>query len=130
MRDGGMEFGSHTHTHPILSRLEPAQLEAELTESRRILERELGRPCEVISYPVGMGEAVDGDVATAARRAGYRLGCTYETGTNALPKQEVFDMRRQHVERYVTREHFKMLLASSARLKKGGSAAPSLILNG
>lgn len=111
MQDGGMEFGSHTHTHPILSRLEPAQLESELTDSRRILERELGRRCEVISYPVGMGEAVDGEVSAAAMRAGYRLGCTYETGTNALPKQAVFDMRRQHVERYVSREHFKMLLA-------------------
>lgn len=111
MQAGGMEFGSHTHTHPILSRLEPAQLEYELAESRRILEKELGKSCQVISYPVGMGEAVDGAVSQAALKAGYRLGCTYETGANDIPQRGTFDMRRQHVERYVTQEHFKLLLA-------------------
>ena len=111
MQAGGMEFGSHTHTHPILSRLTPTQLDHELTESRRIIEKELGRSCQVISYPVGMGEAVDGAVSQAALKAGYRLGCTYETGSNDIPSRGSFDMRRQHVERYVSQEHFKMLLA-------------------
>jgi peptidoglycan/xylan/chitin deacetylase (PgdA/CDA1 family) len=111
MQQGGMEFGSHTHTHPILSRLTPPQLEHELAESRRILEKELGRPCEVISYPVGMGEAVSDSVEDAAVRAGYRMGCTYETGANEIPQHATFDMRRQHVERYTSQAHFKALLA-------------------
>jgi peptidoglycan/xylan/chitin deacetylase (PgdA/CDA1 family) len=65
----GWEIGSHTRTHPRLTTLDDARLAAELSESRRDCERELGRACTSIAYPYG---DVDARVVAAAARAGYR----------------------------------------------------------
>jgi peptidoglycan/xylan/chitin deacetylase (PgdA/CDA1 family) len=64
----GWEVGSHTATHPHLTRLSDAELERELAGSREAMTEALGR-CDVIAYPYG---DVDRRVVEATRRAGYR----------------------------------------------------------
>jgi peptidoglycan/xylan/chitin deacetylase (PgdA/CDA1 family) len=44
-------IGSHSMTHPILTTLSTAQIEAELRDSRRMIEAKLGRPADFFSYP-------------------------------------------------------------------------------
>jgi peptidoglycan/xylan/chitin deacetylase (PgdA/CDA1 family) len=68
----GWEIGSHTCSHPFLSRLGEAELERELGESRRRLEQELHRPCRSLAYPYG---DYDERVARAAEAAGYETAC-------------------------------------------------------
>jgi peptidoglycan/xylan/chitin deacetylase (PgdA/CDA1 family) len=68
LADRGVEIGSHTVTHPHLTRLAEADLDRELGESRARLEDELGRPCNLLAYPYGEN---DDRVREAARRAGY-----------------------------------------------------------
>ncbi|HXS72802.1 MAG TPA: polysaccharide deacetylase family protein [Rhodanobacteraceae bacterium] len=46
-------IGSHTATHPILSRLPRQALHAELVDSRRALEQRLGRSVDLFCYPNG-----------------------------------------------------------------------------
>lgn len=70
--DAGWEVGSHTCSHPFLSRLDQAELERELGESRRRVEQELGRPCRSLAYPYGDH---DERVVRAAAAAGYQAGC-------------------------------------------------------
>lgn len=65
----GWEIGSHTCSHPRLSRLGDEDLAAELERSRAICSAELGRDCDVIAYPYGDH---DDRVVAAAERAGYR----------------------------------------------------------
>ena len=69
----GWEIGSHTRSHPHLTELEDATLEAELRESRAECERRLGRPCTTLAYPYG---DYDARVAAAAGRAGYEAAGT------------------------------------------------------
>jgi peptidoglycan/xylan/chitin deacetylase (PgdA/CDA1 family) len=64
----GWEIGSHTATHPHLTRLGDAELDRELSVSRAVIEERLGRPCPTLAYPYG---DVDERVVAAARRAGY-----------------------------------------------------------
>ncbi|HEY3185716.1 MAG TPA: polysaccharide deacetylase family protein [Gaiellaceae bacterium] len=64
----GWEIGSHTCTHPRLTRLDDDALAIELRESRASCERALGRPCDSLAYPFG---DFDARVAAAAGRAGY-----------------------------------------------------------
>jgi peptidoglycan/xylan/chitin deacetylase (PgdA/CDA1 family) len=64
----GWEIGSHTQSHPRLTRLGDDALACELRESREACERALGRPCRSLAYPFG---DFDGRVAEAAARAGY-----------------------------------------------------------
>ena len=77
LQDGGWEVGSHTCTHPHLTRLGDAELADELRRSRAVCEQELGTPCLSIAYPYS---DVDARVAAAAGAAGYRLGATLPVG--------------------------------------------------
>lgn len=65
-----VRFGSHTATHPRLSRLDPAQRQEELRESRARLEAMFGGPIDTLAFPYG-----DHDDATVedAGAAGYRF---------------------------------------------------------
>lgn len=66
-----IEVGSHTCSHPILSRCSGDELEEELVESKTTIERELG--CEVTSfcYPNGQPGDYDARVVAAVQAAGY-----------------------------------------------------------
>jgi peptidoglycan/xylan/chitin deacetylase (PgdA/CDA1 family) len=64
----GVEIGSHTVSHPRLTALTDAELDRELTESKRRIEEEVGRPCRFLAYPYGDN---DGRVRRAAKAAGY-----------------------------------------------------------
>jgi peptidoglycan/xylan/chitin deacetylase (PgdA/CDA1 family) len=46
-------FGSHTHTHAILTPLSEEELNFEVTESRRLIEKQLRTKCQFFSYPNG-----------------------------------------------------------------------------
>jgi peptidoglycan/xylan/chitin deacetylase (PgdA/CDA1 family) len=46
-------IGSHTLTHPILTTLSEREAEVEICESRRLIEKRLGRACEFFCYPNG-----------------------------------------------------------------------------
>ncbi len=46
-------LGAHTVNHPDLTRLEPAECERELRESRDQIEQRLGRPAPWLAYPYG-----------------------------------------------------------------------------
>lgn len=106
----GIEFGSHTVTHPILANLTDDDLRFELVKSRRDIETQTGKPVHAISYPVGGRTAFNDRVREAAHRAGYRLGISYIPGTNPLRKLDRFGLRRQHVERYTDRSYFAAML--------------------
>ena len=68
LAERGVEIGSHTVTHPHLTRLTDSDLRRELEDSRARIEDELGRPCPLLAYPYGEN---DDRVRAAARRAGY-----------------------------------------------------------
>jgi peptidoglycan/xylan/chitin deacetylase (PgdA/CDA1 family) len=106
----GIELGSHTVSHPCLSRLEPHDLEHELTASKARLEEHVGAPVVALAYPFGGRSAFDDGVIAAARRSGYRVATTYIPGINSVSAAERFMLRRQHVERDTTRAYFEGLV--------------------
>lgn len=78
----GMTVGSHTHSHALLSSLDAADVRAEMSRSKEIIERETKRPCEHFCCPWGQPEISykpdrDPDLA---RRAGYRSFVTTVRG--------------------------------------------------
>ena len=111
MHAGGIEFGSHTVTHPILSRLDDGALRRELEDSRREIAEQVGAPCDLLAYPVGGESAYDERTVSTARACGYRLGLTYVSGVNPWPLADPYRVRRLHVERYTTRERVAAMLA-------------------
>jgi len=53
MAAAGIDFVSHTVSHPSLASLTPQSARAELADSRRALEEGLGRPVQFFVYPYG-----------------------------------------------------------------------------
>ena len=74
--DFGVEVGSHTCSHGIVTRFTPEAMTEEIAASKRLLEQATGRPCVQFSYPNGS----PGDFNAASRErviaAGYRCAVT------------------------------------------------------
>jgi hypothetical protein len=92
MQQVGISFGSHTLTHPAVSRLEPLALERELCQSKAILEEQLGVAVKDFAYPFGK-PADYGNTIPAVARAGYRTASTTNWGINT-PGANLHELRR------------------------------------
>jgi peptidoglycan/xylan/chitin deacetylase (PgdA/CDA1 family) len=79
----GFAIASHTVTHPILSRVEAGELDAELAGSKARIEQELGQECPFFVYPNGGAEDVTAQVVEAVRRAGYQVAFTLREQVNS-----------------------------------------------
>lgn len=80
LAEHGWEIGSHTRTHPRLTRLGDRALADEFESSRADCERALGVECRSIAYPYG---DVNEHVAAAARAAGYSTGACMSSNLRA-----------------------------------------------
>jgi peptidoglycan/xylan/chitin deacetylase (PgdA/CDA1 family) len=109
MSAGGIEFGSHTVNHPVLSQMDDVSVRSELFDSKRRIEEIVGKPVQVLSYPVGGSEAFDLRIRKIAMEAGYRLGVGYASGGNQLGRCDTFALRRIRVERYVPISLFRAM---------------------
>jgi len=99
MQAGGMEIGSHSVTHPILSQVDDDQLRHEVTESKATLEAQLGRPVDVFSYPVGGTASINDAVTACVEEAGYRVAVTYINGVTPLDRPlDRFRIKRLRVD--------------------------------
>jgi peptidoglycan/xylan/chitin deacetylase (PgdA/CDA1 family) len=109
MAEQGIEFGSHTVTHPNLLHVSDDDLQWELTQSKERLESELQKPIEAVAYPIGTTESYDARVVQAVHRAGFSLGVSYRTGANWSAQLDRFELRRQGVGLHVTQPYFHAL---------------------
>lgn len=76
MHHNGIEIGSHTMSHPILSRIGSGRLQEEIGTSRAILEEKLRAPIRTFCYPNGQPGDINDEVVSTVRDAGY-VGAPY-----------------------------------------------------
>ena len=86
----GHLIGSHTLSHPRLTRLPPAAAREEIAASKKKLEDLFGVPIELFCYPYGDWNE---SVSEAVQAAGYRAACTTEFGLNH-PRTSPFALKR------------------------------------
>jgi peptidoglycan/xylan/chitin deacetylase (PgdA/CDA1 family) len=96
MHRGGISFGSHTVTHPVLSRISPDRVQREVVESRREIERRLGTPITMFAYPNGRQGDFDETTKRLLKDAGYECALTTVFGSNSPPncRWDRFELRR------------------------------------
>lgn len=107
--DMGVEIGSHTLSHRLLTEIPQGEVPAELIESKKRLDDILGHPIEAISYPLGYHNDL---VLRTWREAGYRLGRTtkaFQTGMSFEPALmpitvEFFRRSRVAIARHAARD--------------------------
>jgi len=110
MHAAGVEFGSHTVRHALLAHLGGDDLWRELYDSRLEIERRLQSQVVSLAYPVGRTYAYSTAVMAAAGKAGYRVACSYNPGCNWMGALDPFELRRQGVEHWTTRQRFRATL--------------------
>ncbi len=75
--------GAHTHSHPILTRIEPAAAERDIAEGRRILQGIVGEAVDLFAYPNGKpGEDYDGRHVQMIRAMGFSSAVTTSPGVH------------------------------------------------
>ena len=111
----GVDFGAHTKTHPILSRIKDHAVQQEEIESSKIrVEQELGRPVRHFCYPNGSRSDFDDQTLDIIRRLGFLSAATTERGLN-FPGSELHLIRRLGVEPNLPTNYFKELLAGARK---------------
>ena len=106
----GCEIGSHSISHPILSQVSSKQLVNEINDSKKIIEKEIGKEVLSIAYPVGGLSACNDEVIRLVRDSGYKFGCTYIPGDNDLNGLNKYKLKRAHIETYTTNNYFKSIM--------------------
>jgi peptidoglycan/xylan/chitin deacetylase (PgdA/CDA1 family) len=86
----GQGIGSHTQTHPHLTRLPPSQAREEISASKKELEDQFGVPVRHFCYPYGDWNESIRDMVI---EAGYQTACTTITGINTKG-EDVFALKR------------------------------------
>lgn len=109
MATAGIEFGSHTVTHPNLTRLPPEDLDRELVQSKKKLEEKLQRPISSLAYPIGTSSAFNPRVIDATAKHGFKLGVTYVSGANPLHNLNRFELHRHGIGLSMTIPYFRAL---------------------
>jgi peptidoglycan/xylan/chitin deacetylase (PgdA/CDA1 family) len=79
-KEGLVEVGSHTVTHPVLSTLSAETQSSEIEQSKADLEEMLGRPVTSFAYPFGTRSDYSQETVAAIRRAGYHRACSNFAG--------------------------------------------------
>jgi peptidoglycan/xylan/chitin deacetylase (PgdA/CDA1 family) len=90
---GRIEVGSHSATHPWLSRIPLEQARVELKDSKAQLEDVIGRPVEHFAYPFGN---YNDAVRSAVAEAGYSAACSTRWGKRHT-EADLFALRRVEV---------------------------------
>lgn len=109
MARAGIDFGSHTVTHPNLTQLTDQELEWELAESKRVLEARLQNAVDTLAYPIGTTSAFDARVIAATAQQGFKLGVTYVSGGNPLHSLRRYELRRHNISLGTTPRYFRVM---------------------
>ncbi|WP_284615889.1 polysaccharide deacetylase family protein [Aquabacterium humicola] len=114
LRDGGMQIGGHTVTHPILARIPPAQARAEILDGKAQVEALLQQPVTLFAYPNGVpGRDFGPEHVAMLRDSGFDAAVTTAAGSAdrhadrfQLPRFTPWDK---------TRQRFRLRLAMNLR---------------
>lgn len=98
MAGSGIEFGSHTEDHAILTSLPEEARAAEIVRSKEEIERRLERPCRLFAYPNGTPADFDERDKANLKAAGYLCALTQVPGFNGSG-MDLFELRRVNIGR-------------------------------
>ena len=79
MASQGIDFGSHTVSHPRLTELDDGNVNKELIKSKQLIEDQLGIECRHFAYPYGL---LTEKTSELVQQAGFKTACSTRSGFN------------------------------------------------
>jgi len=111
LSSSGHEIGSHTKTHPMLSRLSKEELKEEVCGSKEDIEDHIKKEVVSFSYPFGGYDSYNARVIDVVKKAGYLFACNYMSGLyNVDSIDGFFEINRLHIESDMSIRRFKAVL--------------------
>lgn len=80
----GVEIGSHTHSHPIMTKLKETELRKEVELSKSLITENLGHEKIGFCYPNGMPQDINEREERIVRESGYRYAVVAYPGKRPL----------------------------------------------
>lgn len=93
----GMEIGSHGRSHTILTVLSSSEMDAEIGESKSVIEQHTGVEVSVFSYPNGKEEDFNDLIVSKLYHAGYKGACMNILGGNK-GRIDYYRLKRRGIE--------------------------------
>lgn len=81
---GIVEFGSHSHSHSLLTKITNEEIKHELSHSKNILEKLIGEKINIIAYPNGESNE---EIDILSREIGYKFLLKSNHEINQISKQ-------------------------------------------
>lgn len=92
-QSGLITLGSHTMSHPVLSKIDEKLLDEEIAGSKRVLEEKISMPVTLLSYPLG---AFSESVRRKVIEAGYKGAVATNPGKN-YPSDDAYALKRMRI---------------------------------
>ena len=87
-------IGCHTMSHCHLTITDAAALEYELCESKKLLEKHIGKPVEHLSYPYGWKKDVSDEAIEYAKKCGYQTAARSFGGPVREKDDDLYQLKR------------------------------------
>jgi peptidoglycan/xylan/chitin deacetylase (PgdA/CDA1 family) len=94
MRKDGITIGSHSHTHPILSRMPIQRAKDEILNSKKVIEKMVGIEVKHFSFPNGREKDFSEELRDYCREIGFESTCSVIYGANTGSERNVFTLKR------------------------------------
>jgi peptidoglycan/xylan/chitin deacetylase (PgdA/CDA1 family) len=94
MRKDGITIGSHSHTHPILSRMPIQKAKDEILNSKKVVEKNVNIEVKHFSFPNGREEDFSEELRDYCREIGFESTCSVIYGANDASEGNVFALKR------------------------------------
>jgi peptidoglycan/xylan/chitin deacetylase (PgdA/CDA1 family) len=111
---GLVTIGSHTHSHAVLDRLSPQQIDDELRRATDLIGEHLGVEPHHFAYPKGVADSADADRVV---RAHFESAATGEIRANPYGATDPYRLGRTPIQRSDGMRWFEAKAAGGMRLE-------------
>jgi peptidoglycan/xylan/chitin deacetylase (PgdA/CDA1 family) len=118
MNQHGIEFGSHTASHPILTRIPLGNVRNELNVSKKRIEEELGKRIISFAYPNGGISDFSPEIVRVVDEVGYKIAFTLLSGPTSYTsvRRKPLEIRRIFLSYLDTFPRFVSKMVGAQRL--------------
>ncbi|MDW7775646.1 MAG: polysaccharide deacetylase family protein [Methanosarcinales archaeon] len=95
MSQNGMEFGAHTCSHAILTRVPNEHAKYEIRNSKSVIEANINKKINVFSYPSGTINDFNDNIKEYVEYSGFRVAVSTVYGINKLNDEtDLYSLKR------------------------------------
>ncbi len=119
----GVTIAAHTHTHPILSKVSLETARAEMRQSQKIIQREIGNALPLFAFPDGKPAAFTSELIEALWQDGFQMVFTMIEGCARLNRDNLLCLPRLGIYSGLSLAQFHFHLTPPYTWLKGGASA-------